>query len=184
MIKRILVIGCIVFVLMFAVAIYQTIRRFSNQFPPTITYGEFPFRFVYELDGVIYEVEDAVICEFRNMGSYITYRTWNNSLKSGAGQIIILSDENANSVLKPERVNDTSAVFLDYGMSAYYMGDPNNKENPHRKPHVCYYENYHKGGAEYRDSTPLTEEQLEKHFGIKIIEFEFSEPIKNTFEEK
>ena len=35
---------------------------------PEITYGEFPFRLVYELNGEQIVIEDIIICEFDGFG--------------------------------------------------------------------------------------------------------------------
>lgn len=62
------------------------------------------------------------------------------------------------------------------------MGDPNVKHLIHVKPHICYNEKYKESPKIiHHESTELNEKDLEKCFGIKIIEFEFSKPIKNTF---
>ena len=48
---------------------------------------------------------------------------------------------------------------------------------------INYVEKYKESEkVTHHEVTPLTNEQLEKHFAIKIIRFEFSEPIVNRFE--
>ena len=154
-----------------------------NQVPPTIKEGTFPFRVVYELNGERHEIEDAVICRYRGLGGfYSNIRGWETTLQSGEQSICILSEEYVYSLLSPNRLNSKSSVFLVYGSSTYYMGDTMNAGNADRKPGMYYVEDYHsEPNIQNKDSTPLTEKQLEKYFGIKIIEFEFSKPIKNTF---
>ena len=62
------------------------------------------------------------------------------------------------------------------------MGDPNTKSLIHGKPHICYIEKYKESPKIiHYESTDLDEKELEKYFGIQIIEFEFSKPIKNKF---
>ena len=154
-----------------------------NQVPPTIKEGRFPFRVVYELNGERHEIEDVVICRYRGLsGIYSNVRDWETTLQSGEQSICILTVENVYSLLSPTRLNSKSSVFLDYGSSEYYMGDTMNVGSAERKPSMHYVEDYHsEPNVRNQDSTPLTEKQLEEHFGIKIIEFEFSKPIKNTF---
>ena len=155
---------------------------------PQITEGEFPFVFEYELNGQRFLIEDTVVCRFEgydlsNPFPFIPYsRTWFASLKSGEEEkrMIIEFDENTESALVSGRVNIESRVHLFYGSGGYYLGDP---EDAHRGPKIRYTEEYQTGPKESTvTGTDLNYEQLEELFGIKVIRFEFSTPIKNTFE--
>jgi len=59
---------------------------FSTNPPmPEITYGEFPFRIVYEIDGAEMVVEDVLIAEFagtRYAGSRVRARQWSGRLQN------------------------------------------------------------------------------------------------------
>ena len=157
----------------------------ETQKPPATEEGEFPFRFVYELNGETYDIEDAVVCKFRgyDYSAWFTKpRRWDAYLKSGTGRISILSEENVYSVLNPRRLNIEIEVFLDYGRAEYYMEDPNARSFVHCKPQISYRETYRESErATISDITALSNKQLEKYFGIKVIEFTFSKPINNTF---
>ncbi|WPC41178.1 hypothetical protein [Clostridium sp. JS66] len=158
----------------------------KDDLPPKTTYGEFPFKLKYELNGKIYEINDTVICTFDNFdvsGGFGKCRTWKSSLKSGSKRFTIILNKDVYSVLKPERMDKSSEVYFDYGDGEYYMGDPRSASLIHSSPHFCYVESYDKSPKEEGcDATPLNKEQLQKYFGIKIIEWTFSKPIKNTFE--
>lgn len=149
--------------------------------PPTIKHGEFPFHLKYELNGKVY---DTVICDYRGIslasGFGYSYRTWDEKLKSGNNRITILSEMNVKSVLKPNRVNSRIEVFYNYGSATYFMGDPTGSTS--EKPEIKYLERYStKPNVIHNESTALTNEELEKFFGIKIIELTHSNPIKNAF---
>ena len=155
---------------------------------PQITEGEFPFVFEYELNGQRYLIEDTVVCRFdgydlSNPFSFIPCsRTWFASLKSGEEEkrMIIEFDENTESALVSGRVNTESRVHLFYGSGGYYLGDP---EDADGGPKIRYTEKYQTGPKESTVTvTDLSYEQLEELFGIKVIRFEFSSPIDNTFE--
>ena len=78
------------------------------------------------------------------------------------------------------RINTEARVILYSGSGGYYLGDPNDKED---HPAINYVETYKiSEKVSYTDLTELSYNQLEKLFGIKIIRFEFSEPIENKFE--
>ncbi len=150
--------------------------------PPQITYGEFPFYVEYEMDGERYIIEDTLICEFTGIVHSLgisKVRTWDMNLKSGNEIMnVLFSEENTPSVLKPKRMNVESQLWLDYGSAGYYMGD-----SAGRGASFEYRETWKisEKGTNTED-TRLNSKELEKHFGIKIIRFEFSKPIKNRFE--
>jgi len=161
----------------------------GTQGPPAIEYGEFPFRVVYELNGEMHTIEDTVISSFRGFDNSSPFpftkpRSWDTSLKSGGtGRIVIFEEENINSALTPERVNEISALVIHFGAGEYYMGDPNGSSLIHGKPHLCYSERYETAPNVTRnEATPLSHIQAEELFGIIITEWSFSEPIKNIFE--
>ena len=86
-------------------------------------------------------------------------------------------DENTESIFTKGRINFESFVFVDYGTAEYYMGDTTSISS--YEPRIRYYEEHdEKPDVSF---TTLTNEQLERYFGIKIIRFEFSEPIENKF---
>ncbi len=156
-----------------------------KQLPPTIKYGEFPFHLIYEFNGEIYDIEDVVVCEFDGFdisGGFGERRTWDEYLKSGKDRISIFVDKNVPSVLNPERINTRAEVYIDFGTGEYYMGDPNGKSGTHGKPNIFYVERYDiSDKITMNDATNLTEKQVEEFFGIKIIKWDFSEPMKNEF---
>lgn len=184
--KWISVIG-IALILIFALLITSFyFSWFKDQKPPVIQTGEFPFKVTYEVNGETFTIEDTVICTYNGLDHSAWFgkpRTWNEYLKSrDEEKTVLLKDENVNSVLKTTRIDDEIRVVLHYGMGAYYMGDPNAKSLIHGKPHICYSEKYtEQPSTIHYESTKLSKKDLEKYFGIKILEFQFSKPIKNTF---
>lgn len=167
--------------------ILDIISLFIGQKPPQITEGEFPFIVEYELNGEKYIIEDTVVCSFSGYDASAWFaepRVWNAHLKSGnENKRIILYKENNYSVLTPNRVNALSRVVLNYGMAEYYMGDKRNARSLiYAKPFFYYDERYSTDeGTEYNTGEKLSKKELEKYFGIKILRFEFSKPIKNKF---
>lgn len=174
----------IAFVIMFLSLIVVVITGCGNELQPKIKHGEFPFKLKYELNGKSYDINDTVICDFEGFdisGGFGKFRTWKENLESGKHRFTIILNENIHSVLQSGRVNKRSEVYFEYGDGNYYMGDPDGAI--HAMPHFCYVETYEKSPKEtHVEATPLTKEQLQKYFGIKIVEWTFSQPIKNTFE--
>lgn len=153
---------------------------------PQITEGEFPFIVEYEMNGERYVIEDTVICYYDGYDTSVwpaKFRTWEEELKSGEEdkRLIIELEPNIESILVDGRINIESRILLDYGMGDYYMGDID-RFSARDCPCINYVEYFQTGPKTYEyDATALSNEQLEKYFNIKIIRFEFSEPIKNEF---
>ncbi len=165
----------------------ESLSLFIEQKPPQITEGEFPFVVEYEIDGERYIIEDTVVCSFDGYDHSAWFakpRTWNEHLKSrDEDKRIILHEENNYSVLTPGRLNERSRVVLNYGSGEYYMGDKTNSRSMiYAKPFFYYSERYKTDEkTEHNTGEKLSEKDLEKYFGIKVIRFEFSKPIKNKF---
>ncbi len=181
--------GVFVLVVVLLITGLFLLLRGEEQKPPQITTGEFPFVVEYEMNGEKFVIEDTVVCEFSGYDlSALTFnkpRSWNAYLKSREEEkrLFIECEPNTNSVLVDGRINIESRVLLQYGDAEYYMGDPNGKSLTYDgQPRITYVEYFQTGPKSYEyTSTEMSNEQLEKYFGIKIIKFEFSKPIKNEF---
>ena len=143
---------------------------------PEITYGEFPFELVYEIDGQVITVQDTYVCEFQgysvNEGSMRKMREWSGHMKStGEEYVILVQDGNFYLVCS-------------VGSPKYYMNDP-------------YYDSYNVGGLHEPNIFYIIEpndvggstsggsqeeiERLMEQYKIKLVSWQFSEPIENTF---
>ena len=52
---------------------------------PEVTYGEFPFEIVYEIDGEIFTINDVYVCEYRGIAlseASGKCRSWKGYIKS------------------------------------------------------------------------------------------------------
>lgn len=156
----------------------------TDELPPSIKHGEFPFHIKYEVHGKIYDIKDTVICDYTGFDESLGYktRTWDAKLRDESYFITVLSFQNTPSIFDSKRINKSARVSINFGRAEYYMGDPNAESLVSAKPTIKYYETYDESErVEQNDSTPLTKKQLEKYFGIKVLEWTFSKPIKNTF---
>ena len=127
---------------------------------PEICYGEFPFKLEYMIGEEKITIEDSVICEYAGIKwneGIGKHRVWQKRLKSCA-------DENPVMIRNKEYT-----VLCDVGSAEYYMNDPNRWTPEVISPHIYTV------GGEYTQR-----EIIDKH-KIKIISWEFSEPIVNRF---
>ena len=139
---------------------------------PEITYGEFPFRIEYEINGEMVVIEDAVICEFDGFqpdwGGGDKTRKWKVSFASG----------NKSHIFKISAyvlADETNQVYFACGSGAYYMGDT--REYALRL-HAYKATKSFIGGWRFTDIEP---DELLDAYGIRVISYEFSPPIVNSF---
>ena len=142
----------------------------TNEPLPEVTQAEFPFEIVYEKDGEIITVADVYVCEFdgftwnENVGKR---RQWKGYVKStGEGYVVFVQDGNLKLV-------------CDLGSPAYYMGDPSMAGVGEFTPSIYYIRTFESGGV---SSSAHDIETLLEEYKIKLISWNLSDPIKNSFE--
>lgn len=139
---------------------------------PEITYGEFPFRLEYELNGERKVVEDTLICEFDGFGmdeGRGKFRRWKERFASGNEEVLLL------------KVDVSKKIYYQVGGAYYYMGDmPEATGFKHEFPNASIEQRRDNLTS---DSTIFAED-LFSEFGIKLISWDYTQPIINTFEAK
>lgn len=167
----------VIVAIVFYVAIYPWlmigvgVHLLPNPPKPKITYGEFPFRLVYEIDGERKIVEDTLICEFDGFeleGENGKYRKWKSRLASGNERITLL------------KVDETMEIYYSPGRAEYYMNDLrfNLDGNEFSFPNANYSKKIDK--THTVDSIILADE-LWSQYKIKLISWDYTQPIKNNF---
>ena len=134
---------------------------------PTVTKGEFPFTITYELDGEKVTVDEVYKVRYDRNGGYTDSKT-----RIYIGEIGDMGEGNTFYTLKKD---DTGRIELCTNFYPdYLMGDPEYDyfEGAAFEPKIYYYD---KDEQEYSD-----EETLLAH-GVKLIDFEYPEPIQNSF---
>lgn len=140
---------------------------------PEIKNGEFPFTLTYEQNGELVELEDVYVCSFD--GIYMDgggkHRQWKGYIKSTGKKHL--------TVLKKNR----TVVEIGVGNAMFYMGDtsPLNLYDNELAP-IVLRTSYKNILIPYDEL--LSHADLYSEYGIKIIDWEFSEPIENTFRPK
>ena len=137
---------------------------------PEITYAEFPFEIVYEIDGEITTVNDVYVCAYDGVGmneGVGKYRKWKGYVKStGEADLILLEDGDLKLACSP-------------GAPKYYMSDPEPPDTPYT-PHIYYIRtNDVIGGTE---AGILDIEELLEKYKIRLVSWELSEPVQNSFD--
>lgn len=163
--KKLFLPAIILVVAILATVVYSLIS--SIAFKPAITEGEFPFSITYEMDGETFVIKDVYKAEYEGNGGYADtmHRNYN-------GTIIGLGEQ--STIYTVKRENNTRIELNTFFYADYMMGDTEYDyfdEEPF-EPRFYYYD---ANEQEYHD-----EETLAAH-GVKMISFEYPEPIKNSF---
>jgi hypothetical protein len=130
---------------------------------PVVTESEFPFSITYELDGETVTINDVYKVHYDDDEAY-KYRVYD-------GKIQGKEEDNSYYVLKKEengRIELWTHFYADY-----LMGDPEYDyfdEEPF-EPRIYYYD--------AQETESHDQETLAEH-GVKLISFEYPEPIKNS----
>lgn len=136
---------------------------------PLITYGEFPFRLEYEINGQSELIEDTLIVEYKGVGideGRGKYRKWESRLESGNEKIYLFQ-------------SDLIKIYYPEGSPEFYMGDLKDfiSFNP-IFPNAAIVESKKSGTTH---SGIIREEELISKYKIKLISWEIAEPITNSF---
>jgi hypothetical protein len=176
-----------VFVAYFAlpwILIFIGIHSGPNPPRPEITYGEFPFRLEYEINGERKVIQDTLICEFDGFGADEAngkYRKWKDSLASG------------NSFRQPLlEANGREEITYYPGIAKYFMGDLGQNEEfqqtiadsiiIERGSRIIKKDGrvFERDGKTSSNQYSNANELLESYH-IKLISWDSTPPIKNTF---
>ena len=146
---------------------------YSPIYYPVTKKGEFPFKLTYEQNGELVKLDDVYVCRFAgfNITEGGKFRQWTGYVKSTRKERIIVSRKNGKT------------VEIDVGTAMYYMGDsifPSDYDN--ELTPTAFRISRDLSLAIYEER--LSHADLYSEYGIKIIDWEFSEPIENTFRPK
>ena len=160
---------------------------------PKIKNGEFPFRLTYELNGETITITDTAICEFDGYGELTEagqYREWKTHLKSENDKLIL--KENKTDIVwitlldisetneRDDFGNKILELYFFGGNGHYYMGDElgGHARSVQGFNYISY--RYQNDEGKIGHSSLTTDEAFEK-YRIRLISWEISEPIQNTF---
>lgn len=201
--KVLLIIGTVILSLIILIGIFYifvlsgAIFWFGSNPPkPEITYGEFPFKLTYELNGETKIIKDTIICGFDgfySLGSAGKYRKWKTHLKSMVDELIPANKRGKETDFARITLLDLRNydVFDDFGHKVlelyfyggnghYYMGDELGGNSRSGQDFTWVYYAYQNADGTIGHSGYKANEAWEK-YKIKLISWEPSPPIKNTY---
>ena len=143
---------------------------------PSIEKAEFDFSITYEMNGQVKTYNGVYVCEFTGVHKslYGESRDWKGYVKDVPdGEYAVVALE----------TNEQGTIYVDLAFfPEYFMSDPDYAENEAPKPslYIIYF-------TDDPDITSMDHDEymdFYEAFGIKIISYEYPEPIENEYEEK
>ena len=176
--KKIIFLGiAVVFVLGLVVAaliVASFLGAFTTVPKPEIKEGEFDFALTYEVDGETKIIEGTYVCKFDRVSRNIdgVGRKWIGYIKD--------HDDSIDYEIK-KTDDGTIKINLDI-YSQFFMSDPiyklsGNTDDPKPEPYIYITS----GDASAEDPANEVTFNLYEGDDVKIISFEYDEPIENTY---
>lgn len=144
---------------------------------PNIKEGRFNFSVTYEEWGETKTVSGVFVCKYAGRsftleGGDFT-RDWEGHIEGieHAGEIY-------NSAVLIRTTDDGGEIFLDFSLSAAHM-----MGEPYLADAVIEPRFFHEYSNEDRTSSEsgADSQEIEELYGLKIVEYKYDEPIKNSF---
>ena len=144
---------------------------------PKIREGRFNFSVTYEQWGEVKTISGVYVCKYA--GRTFTLegadfdRTWEGHFEGieHAGEIY-------NSAVLICKTDDGGEIFLDFSLSAaHMMGEPILADAVIEPSFFHEYSNEDRTTAE----AGVGPEEIEKIYGLKIIDYKYDQPIENSF---
>ena len=163
--KKLFLPAIILAVAVLAIAAYSLISSIAKK--PTITEGEFPFSITYELNGETVTINDVYKARYVAKDGHADTKA-----RVYVGEIGDMGEGNTVYTLKTDA--NARIELWTYFHPEYLMGDPayDYFDDAAFEPVIYYFDSEE---IEYHDEETLTAQC------IKLIGFEYPEPIENTF---
>ena len=147
---------------------------FINVPKPEIKEGEFDFALTYELDGETKKIEGTYVCKFEGTSRAIdgVGRHWEGYIK-----------DHSDSTDYEIKTTDEGVIKVDLDICAdFFMSDPNyqnmkSSDDPKPEPYVYITS----GDDSIEDPANEVSFSLYEGDDVKIISFEYDQPIENTY---
>lgn len=138
---------------------------------PTVKEGCFDFSVTYEVNGEQKTYTGVYVCKYD--GVLTTF------LSSGLEWTDYIENEEERDV--PIETNEDGVIYINFGFfPEYFLNDP--VAIYYEEPSSNLFMIYNDSNDEMTHITSEEEDILQ--YGVKIISYEYAEPIENTFEEK
>ena len=140
---------------------------------PKVKEGRFNFSVTYEINGEEKTYSGVYVCKYD--GAYKTFVgegiDWKGYVENGEENCVI-----------PIQTNEDGIIYIDlYFVPEYFMGDPD--AILFNVPAPALYMVYHNDDPDSA-SYETDQEILATNYGVRLVRYEYADPIENAFEEK
>ena len=139
---------------------------------PKVKEGRFNFSVTYEINGEEKTYSGVYVCKYD--GAYKTLAgegiDWKGYVENGEENGVI-----------PIQTNEDGIIYIDlYFVPEYFMDDPD--AILYDVPAPVLYMVYHSDNQD--EASYATEEEVIAKYDVRIISYDYADPIENTFKEK
>ena len=140
---------------------------------PEVKEGRFNFSVTYLINGEEKNYSGVYICKYE--GIHVTLvgssRMWNGYIEGTDNWGLIAIQD----------TNDDGVIYIDFGFyPQYFMSDTEYNDQIPQPNLLVEYINEETGGISFLSD----EEEIFEKYGVKIISYDYAEPIENRFENK
>ena len=166
--KKTRIFVCIIFITVLVSLLSGCVARVPI---PEIKEGRFDFSVTYEINGTQTTYTGVYVCKYD--GVYITCVgkgiEWEGYIENEKDEDVAI------------QTNEDGVIYINFGFfPEYFMGDPSAEF--YSVPEPCLYMIYHGDDPDSLDIT--SEEDVISGYGVRLISYEYADPIENSFEEK
>ena len=142
---------------------------------PEVKEGRFNFSVTYELNGEVKTLECVYVCEFDGTSWSLEGGDYSRDWKAHT-EGDFEGDDYSAIIGKTE---DGGDIILFFGIyPEYFMGDPETGDWGLPEPSIAIVYPENELGEMIQIGDPI---ELERDYGIRIVSYEYDEPIANTF---
>lgn len=165
--KKLLLPTSILIAAMIAMAIFSVVSNIAKK--PAIAEAEFPFSITYELNEKTETIDGVYVARYTGNGGYTS-----TTGRLYQGEIISQREDMDGSFVLSETPEGAIILYTEFSAD-YLMGDPLYDYFSDRDfaPTLVYYD--------HSENDSYTDEQTLLNHGVRLISWEYPEPIANAF---
>ena len=147
---------------------------------PKIKEGSFKFSVTYEMDGELERISGVYFCKFVKIStSYdCAYRVWDGYVETESVRNRLEED----CTFMKLKTTEDGDIYLDFNLYPnYFLAEPGYEALKGNEPdlYICYTDEAVEEKLVYREYDP---EVLFENYGVRIVSWEYDEPIENIYE--
>ena len=140
---------------------------------PEIKEGRFDFSVTYEINGEEKTYSGVYVCKYDGIEVTLVGRSrrWDGHIEG----------TDSWGIIEIQHTNDGAVIYIDFGFyPEYFMSDPDRIEQKPQPFLIVEHTNEETGEYTWLND----EKEIFEKYGVKLISYNYADPIKNSFESK